>query len=270
MKVMTKQWVKDYDFLDLITTLEPNSGKRVPFVFTNGGTECVAKEDLYTVKTDFNLTEKDNEINFIMLPEVFDLEVNFFGDGNKINEKTCKNDFLIQYLDNLRIISYLPDNLLKLVKDKRLLALGYAEKEVKKEILKYIKSKYRKAIDEYDKCNIASANAETELTIHGQFKNNFFAHSVPFMFDGANISKVKTVKDKIYLTINGFKNIVFTAAEIIEQEVDIVNSWVNAIELYKKESRYELHFLVNKRDENSVSHYYYVTYAFKDLKFVDE
>ena len=64
MKIFTKEWVKDIEFHDLILMLEKNTGIRIPFIFINGGTECVAKEDLYTVKTNLNVTDKENEIKF--------------------------------------------------------------------------------------------------------------------------------------------------------------------------------------------------------------
>jgi len=90
MKIFTKEWVKDIEFHDLILMLEKNTGIRIPFIFMNGGTECVAKEDLYTVKTDLNVTDKENEIKFVMLPNTIDLELNFLDINNKINEENVK------------------------------------------------------------------------------------------------------------------------------------------------------------------------------------
>ncbi|MDE6586351.1 MAG: hypothetical protein K2K80_06710, partial [Clostridia bacterium] len=98
MKIMTKEWVKDFELHELIVALEPNSDKKIPFVFTNGGTDCVAKEDLHTVKTNLNLADKENELSFVMLPDTFETDLDFLGDGTEINEKTYKNDFLFQYL----------------------------------------------------------------------------------------------------------------------------------------------------------------------------
>lgn len=269
MKILTKEWVKDFDFLELMLMLKPNSNKKIPFVFTNGGTENVANEDLRTVKTNFNFTEKDNELNFVMLPDTFNLESYYFGNGKIINEKICRQNFLYQYLNRLRVISYLPDNILKLVKDKRLLALGYAEKEAKKEIYNYIRKKYRKAVNLLEKSNKASVNAETDLTIHWQLKKHSYIHSVPFLFDQAEITEFKQNKTKIYLMLDDKVTVFFSGAKIIENEVDILQANVCAIELYKKEKCYELHLLIKKIDENFIENYYYVTYGFKNLIIIN-
>lgn len=267
MKIMTKEKFKDLEFHDLLLMLKPNTDKKIPFVITNGGTDCVAKEDLHTVKTNLNVTEKENEISFVMLPDTIDLEIDYLGDGEVINEETRKKDFLIQYLNRLRVISYLPEEILKCVKDKRMLALGYAEKETEKLILDYCQSKYRKAADLLEKCAEASVKAEKGLTIHKQFKKHLYIHSLPFLFDGVEITNAEIENGEIYLTLDDCHKIVFSGAEILEEEIDIVNSYVDGIELYKKESFYELHLLIGKRDENLIENHYYITYKFKDLKF---
>lgn len=267
MKIMTKELFKDLEFHDLIVTLEQNSGKRIPFVFTNGGTECIAKEDLHKVKTNLNVTEKENELSFVLLPDTFNLEITYLEDGKTTNYITCKNDFLLQYLNRLRIISNIPDDILRLIKDKRLLALGYADKETKKEILKYIKSKYRNAFNIYEKCSKNSVEAEEGLTIHEQFSKHPYICSLPFLFDGAKITKAEYFKDEIHLMLNDDITVVFCGAKIIEEEVSILNSCVMDIELYKKQNCYELHFLIMKRDKYLIANYYYTTFEFKDLKF---
>lgn len=269
MKKMTKEWIKDLEFQDLIVTLEPNTAKKIPFIFMNGGTEFVAKKDLYTVKTNLNVTEKENQISFVMLPDCFILDMDFLGDGKKINEKTCRNDFLLQYLNNLRIISYLPEDILKLVKDKRMLALGYAEKETKKIILTYIKDKFRKALDLLEECSSTTDKAEEELTIHQQFKEHLFISSVPLMFDDVDVTKAEKIEDELFLTLDYNTKVVLNGVKIIEEEIDIANTAVKQIELYKKDNRYELHLLIMKRDENLIANYYYATYEFKDMKFQD-
>ena len=226
MKILTKEVEKDFEFHNLIIALEPKTNKKVPFVFTNGGTEGVAKEDLHTVKTNFDFSEKENEISFVMLPDTFEYDVDFLNSGT-VNEKSCRTDFLIQYLNNLRVISYLPENILKGVKDKRLLALGYAEKEAKKEILKYIKNKYKKAYDLCKKYDDIFIEAEKGLTIHEQFTGRIFSHSVPHLFDGVTFTKVKKADGDMYLTLDNFTKVVCSGVEVIEEEIDILNSFWN-------------------------------------------
>ncbi|MDE6585536.1 MAG: hypothetical protein K2K80_02510, partial [Clostridia bacterium] len=203
------------------------------------------------------------------LPDTFETDLDFLGDGTEINEKTYKNDFLFQYLNRLRVISYLPDGILKLVKDKRLLALGYAEKEVKKEILKFAKPVFDKAMTICEKQSEASIQAEKGLTIHEQFKTRPYSSSLPYLFDGVEITKVEKVDGDIYLTLDEYDTVVFSGAKIIEEETDILNSCVIDIELYKKENCHELHFLLRKINDNLIENYYYATYEFKDMKFKD-
>lgn len=263
MKTLTKEWVKDLELHELNVLLDTNSDKKVPFVFLNGG-EGVAEKDLYTVKTNFDLAEKENEISFIMLPEAFYLDCDFWGEC-KNREKGYAKDFRVQYANRLRIISYLPEEILKLVKDKRLLAFGYAEKEAKKEILKYIKPKYLKALNLFEKTCDSSVKAQEGLTVCGQLKGKHL-NSVTQLFDGAEVTKAETVNGEIYLTLDDDETLVFSGASVLEKETNIVNSLVHTTELYKQENCYELHLLIKKTDKNRTESYHYVTYAFKDLK----
>ena len=80
---------------------------------------------------EYYLADKENEIRFLILPEVLFFDYDFLSGDSEMNDEELKNNLLFQYKNLLRIITYLPDNLLSLVKDKRLLALGYAESEVK-------------------------------------------------------------------------------------------------------------------------------------------
>lgn len=266
MKVLTKEWVKDLDFHELILLLDTNSEKKVPFVFLNGG-EGVAEKDLRTVKTNFNLTEKENAIGFVMLPEAFYLDADFALNGRSKADRYA-SDFKLQYANRLRVISSLPEDILTLVKDKRLLAFGYAEEQAKKEILKYIRPKYRKAVDLLEKSCLSSVKAEEGLTIRGQLKDNY-VDSVMQLFDTAEIEKAEKIKDEIYLTFDDGITVVFSGASVSEKEADIANSYVRATELYKNENCYEMHFLIKKTDKNLIESYYCVTYSFKDLKLKD-
>ena len=94
MKRLTKEWVKDYELQELISIF--SSKKKVPFAFTNGGTESVAEKDLITVKTDFNLTDKENEISFLILPEVLFFDYDFLSGDREMNDEELKNKLLFQ------------------------------------------------------------------------------------------------------------------------------------------------------------------------------
>lgn len=264
MKRLTKEWVKDFELQELITVL--SSKKKVPFAFTNGGTESVAEKDLITVKTDFNLTDKENEISFLILPEVLFFDYDFLSGDREMNDEELKNNLLFQYKNLLRIITYLPDNLLSRVKDKRLLALGYAESEVKKEILSYAKKQCRKAYKIYEKACDKSVEAEQGLTIHKQFEKHPYTHSLPLLFDETAITKAEVVNDKMYLKLDNYTKLTFSGIKILEEEISVENTDVKMIELHKKQDCHELHLLLETIEENFIKNYYYATYAFKDLK----
>lgn len=263
MKVLTKEWVKNLEFHELIVLLDGKSNKKIPFVILNGG-EGVAEKDLHTLKTNFNLTEKENEISFVMLPEAFYLDPDFALYG-KSKEDRYASDFHLQYSNRLRVISYLPEEILKSVKDKRLLAFGYAEERAKKEILKFIKSKYRNAVNLFEKTCSSSVMAEEGLTILGQLKGKHL-NSVLQLFDGSEVTKAETEGGEIFLTLDDDETLVFSGAQVLEEEAKIARSFIRATELYKKEDGYELHLLIKKTDKNLIESYHYVTYAFKDLK----
>ena len=112
----------------------------------NDSCEGVYKSDILTVKTKFNLSDKENELRFMILPATF----NFYNDYCEYSlEKEThspENDFLSQYINRLRVISHLPQEILEQVKDKRLLAMGYAEPKVKKQSLSMRMRKLRRRL----------------------------------------------------------------------------------------------------------------------------
>lgn len=240
--------------------------QKIPFVFTNGGTEMIAKEDLNTFKTNLNVTDKENEIEFVMLPDTFDFLIEYYSNATEPDRKSLKEDFLIQYVDRMRIITYLPDNILKRIKDKRMLAFGYAESEIKRIIIKYTEDKNKKALTTENRVIKSTIRAERGLTIKKQFGNDPYAPNLIELFDMVNILGTDNVANDIHLMLETGETLILIDAEIIEQEESITNAYVKAIELYRNENDYELHLLVMKRDENYTAYFYYITYKLKDIK----
>ena len=150
MKVLTKKWLRDYELNAIVGALSPFTDEKMPFVFTNGGTNIIAKKDLHTVKTNFNLSDKENEINFCMIPNTFAYYGDYLKNANEPEYRSIEADFLSQYVNRLRVISFLPEDILKLIKDKRMLALGYAEEKVKKMILDYVGNKVSNAVEIFE------------------------------------------------------------------------------------------------------------------------
>ncbi len=267
MKHLTKEWLKDMELNELRNMFTESPDQKLPLIFTNGGAEGIAKKDLHTVKTKFNLTEKENEINFVLVPDTFYFYPEYRKSATEPDRKSAEEDFLVTYSDRLRIISSLPDEILKLIKDKRLLALGYAERAVKKALLEYLKDKTDKALDTLVKSCEASVKAESGLAVFKQFGENVFVESIVRTFDQANIIGADTVGEDIYLELDANGILVLKGAEIICQETEVKNSYVRAMELHKNKNGYELHLLLMKRDENFVPSFYYATYKFKDMIF---
>lgn len=267
MKVLTKEWLKDLELHDLRCRLTPNSNIKIPLVFTNGGTDSIAKEDLHTVKTNLNVSGKENEISFIMVPDTFMLDTEYLKDAVLPDVKSVEDDFLMQYINVLRIITYLPDNLLKCVKDKRLLALGYAEEELKKEIIDYINIRHEQAKEKWNK-NLEDFDCASDgLTICKQLIGHTSLPFVEDVIEEKTILKAERVGKDIYLSLDNDKTIILNDAEIIEEEADTSCSYTIAAELYNNEAKYELHLLIMKRDKNLICSHYYTTYRFSDMKF---
>lgn len=266
MKVLTKEWLNDCNLCSVAHMLNDKTDKKIPFVFMNGEADCIAKEDLHTIKTNLNVTDKENSISFVLLPDIFEYCPEYSETALEPERASFEDDFFAQYIDRLRAISYLPQNILKLVKDKRMLALGYAESEVKKVITEYIDFKRENIFDIYENSYKASREAECGLTACEQLKKYPDLYFLSYIFEENNILSVKTVDKDIYLTFDFNVTIILKNVEVVEEECSLVNAYINEYELYKDGTDYELHLLVPKRDENLVSYFYYVTYRFKDMK----
>lgn len=264
MKILTKEWIKDIDLGLLISMYDGRGERKIPLVFT-GDTAGIAKDDLLTVKTNFDMTEKENKISFVMVPDTFGFSEGY-SDIDNLEIKTSEDEFLSKYTNRLRVISYLPEEILKSVKDKRLLALGYAEEEVKKSIVGYCRDKYEKAFKEYEESCENTVNVTQGLNIQSCIFKQKNLQSLAYLFDDAVITEVKISDNKILITIDDDETVILTGASVLEEEVSPVSAYVNAIELYNEDNGYEMHLLVRKRDENFVDNYYYVTYGFKKMK----
>ena len=70
MKVLTKELRNDFDFQEIYCAINSIEKKTMPVVFLNGD-EGVAKADIKTVKTQFNISDKENKLNFMVMPATF-------------------------------------------------------------------------------------------------------------------------------------------------------------------------------------------------------
>lgn len=269
MKKLTKQWHKDYElgmFLGNIETQTPR--KQIPLVFFNGGTEKIIDgKSLRTVKTNLNVTEKENELTFMLLPDTF-FYLPVSDDDTEPEMQTYENQFLNQYLNRLRVISYLPEKVLKTVKDKRMLALGFADDDFKNALAEFIGNRYDKAINVWENSNEASEKVARELSASKQFKKFPYPQSFNNLLQESTVSEIRKSGGEIRITLD-LETITLTEAETVLEECSPENAYVWAYELYKNGNRYELHFLLSKKDENFIDSLYYAQYSFKDLLLED-
>lgn len=267
MKVLNKELIKDLELSDIQYILEANYNEKFPIAFLNGNTSSEGKSDLITVKTNLNFTQEENEIKFLLVPDTFIFSSKYYDDAIEPDMKSLQADFISQYTNRLRKISYLPDDILKQIKDKRLLALGYAERKVKNTIIKYIRARKKAAIGTLDKSTADTLENAKSLTIEKQFETHSSIDSMVELFDEVTITKINKRDCKIYIQLNGEETIVLSEAQTLEEEVSPENAYIKYFELHKTGQRFELHLLLMTRGENFIEEFHYATYAFTDMQF---
>ena len=265
MKVLTKEILKNFELHVLYCALNTTEKSFLPVLLFSGGYDGFAKSDIITVKSQFNLTDKENEVSFIILPSTFTFFNDYYKDEIK-QKRSAAKEFLSEYINRLRIISELPEKLLKRVKDKRLLALGYAEPKVKKNISKYAYVKKTAVLTILEKSNEESVNACSGLTIEEQFENNNYINSIVELFEETTITNVYKFENDIFIELDDDIKIVLISSKIIEEEKSPINAYIKFFELHRGQEFYELHLLLMTKDSNLVEHFHYVTYRFKDMR----
>lgn len=267
MNVLTKELKNDLDLHEIHCAVNSREKRTMPVLFLNGDCEGVAESDIQSVKTKFNVTDKENELKFMILPATFTFFNEYFEDAEEKEMHSPETDFLSQYVNRLRIISFLPKEILSQVKDKRLLAMGYAEKKVKKAIIKYAKVKKTAALKTLEKSLEDSLKAASGLTIENQFTKHPYIYSIEELFEEATITGVVKMGNDLYIELDKEETFILTNVETLEEEINPENAAVELFELHKIEQGYELHFLLMTTDCNLVENFYYVTYRFKDMMF---
>ena len=76
MKILTKELKNDLDLNEVRFSVDSRAKRTLPIFFLNDSCEGVYKSDILTVKTKFNLSDKENELRFMILPATF----NFYND----------------------------------------------------------------------------------------------------------------------------------------------------------------------------------------------
>ncbi len=270
MKVLTKEWIKDFELGDLMRIVNSESVKKFPLVFLNGGNEDVGK-DLNLFKTNLELTDKENEMGFILVSNWFDfLPQSQLSTKEENDPQTASNEayFFSQYINTLRVISELPQDIFKGVKDKRLLVFGYANEEVKTAIKNYVGNKYEIACQKWEKSNYFSEIAGKSLTANKQFKKRFLcSKKISHLLQETRILNFSNKYGEIRIMNDNEETAILKDAKTITEEINPKHTYIRVYELYKNENGYEIHFLLERCDENLINKFYYATYSFKDMEY---
>lgn len=266
MKVLTKELRNDLELHEIYCALESREKRTIPLFFFNGSHEGIADNDIKTLKTNFNLSDRENELSFMLLPDTFMFFYDYFEDAKDEEMRSPENDFMYQYLNRLRIISHLPEKLLKKIKDKRLLALGYADKKVKKDLVEYLKAKKNAAFKVLGKSIENSLKTASGLTIEKQFKERNI-RSLAELLKEKTITGLNKKRSNLYIKLDDESTFVLTDVKTLEKEINPINTYIDLFELHKVGQGYELHFLLMTKDSNLIEYFHYVTYRFNDMMF---
>lgn len=144
-----------------------------------------------------------------------------------------------------RLKENLPNEILKEVKDIRVLALNHASKQVMNKIIEY-SQKNR------DFCKNSMEN-------YGKIFDNQFKDFKPdflenFGFHDCTILSINNVNNDLVLVLDNedtftiINKIIFKDACIIKQECALENAWWKYEEIYKDGNEYEMHALLMQND----------------------
>lgn len=263
MKIYTKDWKNKYDISQLKYIYQAEEGELLPIIL---GNDCSAvdKKDVHTIKLgNLNLSESEKEINFLFVKNSIVCITSIIEDI-PLELKTANDDFKYQYANRLRVISLLPEEIKEQIKNKHLLALGYAGRELKKILNKFIKE-IDKGLDlmwrDFEK------NRETnfKITITNQLKDHYYNYPSE-VFDHINIRKLYFQENDLYFDL-GDESVILQNAKVIEEECKPEKTYIERSEIHQVPNGYELHLLIIKIDKNLMENMYYATYFFEDMWF---
>lgn len=264
MKTLTKEWLKDFELSQLGYMLDSREVGYLPIVVFNNGKEENNIDVLHRVKTNFNLPENEKVFDVAVVPNTFG-----FFDDYPVEEmpfiKSPHDDFMVEYINRLRIASGLPQEVLSHIKDLRLFALGCYEEEAKNAVLKYIGNKKEVAYRKYEKSFNDGCKVAEHLSANKQFKKHRYVNSLFDLFEEAYLVEMHLNNGDMQLRLNQNLFVRLSDCKIIEREAEPEYDEIKAFELLKNGSRYELHLLLIKRDSNLIESPYYITFEFSDM-----
>ena len=70
MKILTKELRNNIDFQEIQCALNSVEKRTMPIFFLNGD-EGIENSDMRIVRTQFNMSDKENELKFLIMPATF-------------------------------------------------------------------------------------------------------------------------------------------------------------------------------------------------------
>ena len=224
----------------------------------------VSESDFLTITNEnLNLSEFKTPLKYVLVQNSFYFSYSYT-KSYRVEFKSLKDEFQAQFINRMRIISYLPKEIQNKIKNKKLFALGYVDKELVQELKSYL-SQFKLFVEERIQKYERMFRTDYELKITNQlFKYNY--DYLLNIFEGARIKKVYLENDNLYLEMDK-TTLILEDAKIFEEECNPNNTYIEEAEIHKNWNWFELHFLLDKLDNSFMDNYYYATYGFKNMRF---
>jgi len=167
-----------------------------------------------------------------------------FNNRPEFNVGEEKKRFKQSFRSNVKHLKRsFPESILVKVADIRVLALGYASREVKQEISQFCKQNEK---------SIHSAMAAYQKQYRKQFKTEVPAFAEELNLHDCKVLSCRRTGNDVVMSLDnsgGFTNIStirMKNCDVIKQDAPLHGAWCLYEEIYKSGERFEIHFLLDK------------------------
>lgn len=265
MRFLTKDKVKKHDFFTMKSWFMHEKEGKIPLVFLDGNGSASDSSDLIEIHApNLGLSKKEEELKLILIPDTFDYFPDYDEKAYEPWERSVRADFQSQYINRLRIISMLPDEIRARIKDKRLLALGYADHDLREELLRFADTMQQNDDEAWQQYEWELKKVVSKLTLCDQLYE-YDCDDIHDLLSETVITRKFNIGDNLYIELRDEVVLILSNAKVVEEEINPTNSFPYFYELHERNGKYELHLLLTKVDENLIEHYHYATYSFDDM-----
>lgn len=266
MKFYTKEWYNNYALKSLAYIFNEYD-RRMIIVICDDSMELPG---IQTIRPHLDLpyfSDKEKQLRFIAEPVHFPLFGQYDKNAPNPQERSFTADFKNTYNNRLRLLSLLPENIQRQIKDKRLLALGYAPKKTRNLILSYINSLESPLNAEQEQFEKAQMVIEEALTLKKQIEDAPYSHygNLNGFLEESKISNLSWDNSDLHIGVDAAQEIILTEASILEEDDSPIDGEFCAAEVHQFVDHNELHLLLRKYNDDLVERVFYVTYCFKDI-----